>query len=250
MLRIHASYHKCLTMFFLRTCSSALNKTSIIPFNAYKHFESIEGLFYNQSHNYYLSSINSFALNTNNLSGDYKITRFIRDPRDLIISGYFYHKRGAEPWFRFKNPTQAYWAAINGNVPKGLKQNSTFAEYLNSLTKEDGILAEMEFRKFHLESMLDWSDDDPNIKLFKYEDVINNQVSTMEQIVDHLEIHGVKKKKILFFANRYALKNRKNDKHIRDPKAGQWKDHFTEEMNEVFIANYGKVLEKYNYPKY
>lgn len=248
MIRIHASYHKCLTMYFFRTANAGLNKLALSRKKKYEHFESIQGVFYNQMQDYYLCSINNFAPKLENIQSDFRITRFIRDPRDLIVSGYFYHKRGAEPWFRFKNPTEAYWSAINGHVPDNMPKSDSFAEYLNRFNESDGMLKEMEFRKYHLESMRQWPED-PRIKTFKYEDVILDQVGTFSKILDHLEIDNFEKKKLLFFANKYALKNRTQDNHIRDPKAGQWKTYFTPEMNAHFVREYGDILDRYAYPK-
>lgn len=250
MLRIHASYHKCLTMYFIRSVSSALNKYAISPKKQYEHFESIEGLFYNRAHRYFLCSINSFAPQLNHLKDDFRMTRFVRDPRDLIVSGYFYHKRGAEPWFRFKNPTEKYWAAINGHIPEKMSSSHSFTSYLNTLNKEEGLLAETEFRKNHLESMLEWPED-PRIKVFRYEDIMHDQVGTFKAMLNHLEIGGWKRKKILFFAERYSINNRiQNDAHIRNPNAGQWRSHFSEALNEQFIHQYSEILERYNYSKF
>lgn len=248
MVRIHASYHKCLTMFFFRTANVSLNKLTISRNKQYEHFESIQGLFYNTMNNYYLCSINNFAPQIDKIKGDFRISRFIRDPRDLIVSGYFYHKRGAEPWFRFKNPTESYWSAINGHIPQSMPLGDSFADYLNKLDQQDGLLKEIEFRKCHLESMREWPEDD-RIKILRYEDIISDQVGAFSEILDHLQIKGLKKRKLLFFANKYALKNRTNDKHIRNPKGGQWRKHFTPEINDYFVKEYGDILERYGYPK-
>lgn len=248
MIRIHASYHKCLTMYFLRTANAALNTFAFSRKKQYEHFESIQGLFYNKMNQHYLCSINSFAPKLEKINGDFRLTRFIRDPRDLIVSGYFYHKKGAEPWFRFKGPTEEYWGAINGHVPEDLPPEDSFAEYLNKLDESHGLMMEMEFRKHHLESMRQWPED-PRIKTFRYEDVISDQVGAFSEILEHLQIKGWEKRKLLFFAKKYALQNRKKDNHIRDPKAEQWRKYFTPKMNKYFVQEYGDILERYGYQK-
>lgn len=248
MIRIHASYHKCLTMYFLRTANAALNKISLSRKKRYEHFESIQGLFYNTMHQYYLCSINGFAPDIEKINGDFRLSRFVRDPRDLIVSGYFYHKKGAEPWFRFKDPTEQYWAAINGHVPTKIPPGDSFAEYLNKFNESDGLMIEMEFRKYHLDSMRQWTED-PRIKTFRYEDIISNQAGAFSEILEHLEIKNLEKRKLMFFAKRYAIQNRTNDKHIRNPKASQWRKYFTPEMNKNFVEAYGDILERYGYPE-
>lgn len=247
MIRIHASYHKCLTMYFFRTANAALNTYAFSQKKQYEHFESIQGLFYNQMSQYYLCSINSFAPDIEKIDGDFRLTRFVRDPRDLIVSGYFYHKKGAEPWFRLKDPTEQYWAAINGHVPNNFPAGHSFAEHLSQLDEVNGLMQEMEFRKYHLESMRQWTED-PRIKTYRYEDIILDQVAAFSELLNHLQIKGWKKRKLLYFAKKYALQNRKKDRHIRDPKAGQWRKYFTPEMNAYFVQAYGDILEKYGYP--
>ena len=100
MIRIHATLHKCLTMYYLRVMEGTLNR----PWRKtrFEHVESIQGLFYNYLKARRVISCSGFAVDTTRLGKDFRIVRFVRDPRDLIVSGYFYHRRGAEPWFRFR----------------------------------------------------------------------------------------------------------------------------------------------------
>lgn len=249
MLRIHASYHKCLTMYFINVMTKVFNGRNVFSKNeSYHHFESIEGVFYNRCHRYKVCSTNSFAIDANRLNHDYRITRFVRDPRDLIISGYFYHKRGAEPWFRMKNPTNKYWSPINGNVPQDLLAipDISFAEYLTKLNLQEGLLAEMEFRKFHLESMRSWQEDD-KIKLFKYKDIINNEEAVFGDIADHYNLPSAEKKKVLKYASKFSLKNQSGNKHIRNAKTSQWKEHFDDKVIQVFNEKYSDLLDLYGY---
>jgi hypothetical protein len=95
--------------------------------------------------------------------------------------------------------------------------------------------------------MRQWPEDS-RIKTYRYEDIVSDQLSAFKDMVNHLQITGLKKRKLLFFAKKYSLQNRKKDKHIRDPKSGQWRNHSTPEMNEMFVKEYGDVLEKYSYP--
>ena len=74
---------------------SALNKSIFGSKEKYHHFAAIEGVFYNTYHRYELSSTNGFAVEVERLTSDFRISRFVRDPRDLVVSGYHYHKRGA-----------------------------------------------------------------------------------------------------------------------------------------------------------
>lgn len=245
MYRIHAGYHKCLTQYYMKVMRKLYNLGP--GKDKYRHFESIEGVFYNNLHRYKVLSTNNFAIEANRIEGDFRISRFIRDPRDLIVSGYFYHKRGAEPWFRMKNPTAKYWEPLNANVPADMPDELSFSEYLQGLDKESGLLAEIEFRKHHLESMRNWSEDE-RIKLFKYEEILGREEEVFEEILTHYESSHFTKKLGKFWANRYKFKSKgKTQKHIRNPSPGQWQNHFTPKVEAFFMDNYGDLLEKYQY---
>ena len=100
---IHCSYHKCLTVYFSRVMHSAFNRC--LPWSGgYRHFNSHTADFYSQFEPFRVVSINNRALDLERL-GKFRISRFLRDPRDLVVSGYFYHRRGAESWTRQAAPT-------------------------------------------------------------------------------------------------------------------------------------------------
>ncbi len=226
---------------------NTLNKSLFKKKDKYHHFAAIEGVFYNTCKQYYLSSTNGFAVELERLPSDFRITRFVRDPRDLVVSGYHYHKRGAEPWFRMKNPTNKYWDPINGNVPKGLKKEQSYAEFLSELSVEDGLIAEIEFRKFHLDSFRNWPEDE-RIKVFKYEDILGNELDVFGQIADHLQFTSSQKKTVLRYAKKFAYDPSKSQgKHIRNPKPSQWKDLFTDRVVGIFNDSYSDILERYDY---
>jgi len=213
----------------------------------YRHFESIEGVFYNNLDKYTVLSTNNFAIEPVRIKGDFRISRFVRDPRDLIVSGYFYHLRGAEPWFRMKNPTAKYWEPLNGNVPEAMPADLSFSEYLQGLSKEEGLLAEIEFRKYHLESMRNWPLDS-RIKLFAYEDILGNEEKVFGEILAHYECSSLMQQAAKFFARKYRYRpNTSSKRHIRNPAPGQWKEHFTPKVKACFERNYGDILELYNY---
>ena len=86
MIRIHASYHKCLTMYFFRTANAALNTYAFSQKKQYEHFESIQGLFYNQMSQYYLCSINSFAPDIEKIDARNQI----RQRRNLFLKLLFF----------------------------------------------------------------------------------------------------------------------------------------------------------------
>lgn len=233
-------------MYFIKVMENSFNKSFFYKKEAYRHFESIEGMFYNLNHKYKLSSTNGFAIETARLSDDFRISRFVRDPRDLVVSGYFYHKRGAEPWFRMDNPTEKYWSPINGHVPKKHPKDSSFADYLSEISIEEGLFAELEFRQYQIESYRNWETDE-RIKCFKYEEILDNEVAIFSELADHLLLSKAEKAKVLRYAKQFAYHQQPKKGHIRNPKPSQWKEYFTPDLIHYFNDKYGDILDQYKY---
>jgi hypothetical protein len=245
---IHCSYHKCLTVYFGRIMSAVFNRC--LPWSAgYHHYNSHLGDFYDGFRRYRVASVNNRALDLDRL-GRFRISRFIRDPRDLVVSGYFYHKRGAEAWVTIESPTEADWYFANGCVPAGLKAaGSSFAEYLQSIPQEEGLLAELEFRALHLESMALWPAQHPDIATYRYEDIVGNETAVFRELFDFYGLTQLERRLGNWFANRYSIGKRGGaDPHIRNPSSGQWRKHFTPRVRRAFDAKYAGLVKRLGYP--
>lgn len=248
---IHCSYHKCLTVYYRRVMQAVFNRC--LPWSAgYRHYNSHLKDFYEGFQDFRVASVNNRALDLSRL-GRCKITRFLRDPRDLVVSGYFYHKRAAEPWMKIENPTPYDWYFANGCIPAGLREAKTsFASYLQSLSEEDGLLAELEFRRFHFESMREWPAEHPDILLFRYEEILGNERSVFARIFEHYGLSKLERTLGDWFARRYSIqsvarKQESGDAHIRNPTAGQWRRHFTPRLREAFEERHPGLIEQLGY---
>lgn len=244
---IHCSYHKCLTVYYRRVMDAVFNRLQ--PWGrGFRHFNSHVDDFYEGFREPRIASVNNRALDLDRL-GEFRITRFVRDPRDLVVSGYFYHRRGAEPWTHIQSPTADDWYFANGFVPEGLRgSRMSFAEYLQSLPPEDGLLAELEFRTLHFESMARWPDRHPHILTQRYEDILGNEVSAFRRIFDFYGLGSIERRLGLWFANRYSITKRSRDPHVRDPVSGQWRKHFTPRVKRAFDSRYAELIGRLGYP--
>jgi hypothetical protein len=243
---IHCSYHKCLTKYYGRTMNWQYNRILRIS-RGYRHFDSRIDDFYRDAHNYRIASINNRAIDLCRI-GDCRVSRFVRDPRDMVVSGYFYHKRGAENWCQFIGRTEDIARGVNGCIPEEIGKNQSFSAYLQSIDQEDGLIAEIEFRKHHFESMLQWPTDDPRIKLFRYEDIIGNEEDVFAELLSFYGLSWPERKLGAMLAKWFSTQGRARlTEHIRNPKAGQWKEHFTPKVNSYFEQRYGEVLRRYGY---
>ena len=244
---IHCSYHKCLTVYYGRVMDAVFNRCQ--PWGrGFRHFNSHLDDFYGGFEACRVASVNNRALDLDRL-GRFRISRFIRDPRDLIVSGYFYHKRGAEDWVKIESPTAADWYFANGIVPEGLRDTgSSFAAYLQSIPEEEGLLAELEFRKYHLESMAQWPTRHPDIVTFRYEDIIGNEVAVFRELFDFYGVSSVERGLGAFFARRHSIRGQSADPHIRNPASGQWRKHFTPRVRQAFNSEYSGLIRQLEYP--
>jgi hypothetical protein len=244
---IHCSFHKCLTVYFRRVMDAVFNRC--LPLGGgYRHFNSDIAAFYEQYRDYRLASVNNQVLDLDRL-GDFRMTRFVRDPRDLVVSGYFYHRRGAEPWCTQPKPTDADWAFANGRIPDGLRASGkSFADYLAGLSQEEGLLAELEFRQLHFEAMAAWPAEHPQILRLRYEDFPGHEAAMFDRIFAHYEVSFPVRRLGHYFAQRHSLERRRaKDPHIRNPASGQWREHFTPRVKRAFDEEWGGLVEQLGY---
>lgn len=82
----------------------------------YRRYYSNLDDFYQDVSKHRVASLNIRALDLGRIDG-FRISRFVCDPRDLVVSRYFYHKRGSELWTRLKSPTGEDWKFANCQVP-------------------------------------------------------------------------------------------------------------------------------------
>ncbi len=245
--RLYCGYHKCLTMYTRRVFESTY-ASPLVPFGSFRHFFHRVDEFERFGSNCTVASVSGHAIDLDRYE-DVRVVRFVRDPRDLVVSGYFYHKRAAEPWCKFVGPAPVEWRVVNGAIPAGIGPGRSFAEYLNKVSLEEGLQAEIDFRRHHFESMLAWPDRDPRILLLRYEDTIGNEVEIFRKIFEHLELPALTRRVGLHYVDRFrASKRPGSDRHIRDARSGQWREHFTPALTERFRDEHAEALEKLGYP--
>ncbi|MEP5152907.1 sulfotransferase domain-containing protein [Planktotalea sp.] len=256
--QVHCGLHKSLTMFTRRVYDDAIRAQQMSPmrilqqrrFPQQKHFFHFIRDFYEQHHKFTLCSLSGQRLDLDSFD-DIKIVRFVRDPRDLLISGYHYHKRGAEHWCKIPNAVAADYEMVNGAVPSALAEHdgATLENFLNDVDMAAGLAAELEFRRPHFESMMSWPLDDPRILTFRYEDIMDNEPSTFEAIAEHFGWTEYVKRKAMHSAFKYSAGQQEAEKgHVRDKTPGQWRKVLPEALNAQVIERYGPFLRAFNYP--
>ena len=250
--RVHCSYHKCLTVYF----EKVLKRMVRTPFGlagGYRHFDSQLDAFYRDCEDYAVASINNHVLDLDRFE-NVRVTRFVRDPRDLIVSGYFFHKHSTESWSEVVDPTNEDWKVVAGVVPEamvGRGGRESFREYLNDVSPGEGLLAELAFRRGHFESMRAWPKHDRRVELIRYEDVLGREGEIFDRIFRFYILPFIARRIGLHYAHRFRAAGRTSLRsgHIRDPRIGQWREVFTQTVTQRFDDEYGDLIERLGYAR-
>jgi hypothetical protein len=99
----------------------------------------------------------------------------IRDPRDIIVSGYFSH-RNARP---ADHPGADAW---------GLPHIAEHRERLLSVSKEEGLVLEMDFAHRELVDLAEWDYERPEILELRLEELSAKPYDGFVRIFQHLEL--------------------------------------------------------------
>jgi hypothetical protein len=162
----------------------------------------------------------------------------IRDPRDVVVSGYFAHldTHGEEHWPRL----------------------SLYRQYLKTLDREEGLLAEMHFSSTYLHQMFWWDYDNPAIVEKRFEDVIADPLRHFGEIFSHLQIPATHLSEqalaeIVEQTSFTAMSGGRNPgdedvrHHYRRGVPGEWRTHFSRQHAEFFKHLFNPLLLKTGY---
>ena len=245
-LVVHCSYHKCLTVYYQRIMRRLKFALGGRP-RFYRHFDSrLEDFLRDQAH-YRAASINNHALALDRLHPDTVVSRFVRDPRDLIVSGYHYHRRGSEAWTTLVGPRDDDYRVVNGVVPPAVG-SSSFAGYLRRVGTEQGMNAELVFRQRHLRSMLEWQHDDERVRTWRYEDLIEHECDVFDEIFRFYGLSRLQHDLGLRLVARYAASERgARSPHVRDPRPGAWRTELPASVHQRVLDEYRPILDRYGY---
>ena len=190
----------------------------------------------------------------------------VRDPRDIIISGYLYHKRTVEEWcvnknFQTSEPI-AYPQVPNSQMYRSEEwkvnylsslNGMSYQEKINSFDEEEGILFEMNhYGKWTIEDMLKWDIEKANCLELKFEDVMTNYDGEMNKVFEHCHFTPAQMEVAKRFAdkedmNKMSKKDIEKNPHISSSKTKKWERYFSQKHKEFFDSNFAEVLKKYNY---
>jgi hypothetical protein len=100
--------------------------------------------------------------------GDCRGFHIVRDPRDVLVSAYFSHLHSHET----RN-----WDSL-----------SAHRKSLRALSKEEGLMLEMDFCEPVFSAMQDWNYDDANILELRFERLVSDPYQSFLNIFEHWEL--------------------------------------------------------------
>lgn len=171
------------------------------------------------------------------LAEGYRGVHLIRDPRDVVVSGCFYHQKSNEGWL---------------HIPRKEFEGRTYQESINRLdTLEDQILFEMDNAASRgIEDIMDWDYSDEKMLELKYEDLISDvDLEVFHRLFLHLGFSGAVIPGLLniAFENSIFSGNLSDNPHVRSGGAKQWAQYFTPELKDAFHARFGECLVQLGY---
>lgn len=190
----------------------------------------------------------------------------IRDPRDVIVSGYLYHQRCKEKWcintnFDLSEP-------INyPQVPLSQQHRSLDwkRQYLESLagqayqanllarSPEEGLLFELHhYGAWTIESMLAWDYQNSGCLELKFESIMDDFDASFLAIFEHIELTPEQQQQALRIAvnhdlNRMSSEQVAHNVHISSRQTQKWCSYFQPIHAIAFQEQFGDALVRLGY---
>jgi hypothetical protein len=190
----------------------------------------------------------------------------IRDPRDIIVSGYLYHLRTGEEWctnsnFDLQRPilsprvpyTEEHKAEEwKENYIKSLGGIS-YQENLLKRSQSDGLYFEMDnMAGWAIENMAEWDYNMKNVLEVKFEDLMADYDHVFQSIFEFIGLKPEQADLGLKIAEKHDIGRKTDDEikkieHVSSKKTNRWMDFFEEGHKAYFKEKFGSILVDLGY---
>ncbi len=167
----------------------------------------------------------------------YRAFFIIRDPRDIVVSSYFSLRNSH---------------GLMGDIPQARK-------VLQEVPMKEGLLHVIDrlHQKKLFMQLRSWAvaPSSETFRLFRYEDLTGErQTDEVDQLMRHCGI-VLPSEELDGLLSRYSFSRMRKDRetsgqvsHYRKGKAGDWRNHFDDDIYEAFAAATGDLVEVLGYP--
>ena len=96
--------------------------------------------------------------------------------------------------------------------------------------------------------MRQWPENDPRVRVFRYEEILGNEAEVFGEIFELFELPFWARWTAMRSVRKLsAARRRQSSSHIRDPRAGQWRDGLPPALVRRMHDEYGDVIERLGY---
>jgi hypothetical protein len=175
--------------------------------------------------------------------GTFRGTHMVRDPRDVVVSGFRYHLWSDEPWV---------------TAPRVEYGGLSYRDHLRSLEPGDGLMAELERAcATTVREMAAWDYDQPEILELRYEDLITDEVAGFTSVFEHYGLRGAAAEQGLRFVERSSFRavsgravgETASRSHLRSGRPGDWREHFEDRHVERMKELAGQAIIDLGYER-
>lgn len=184
-------------------------------------------------------------------------SHLVRDPRDMVVSGYHYHLWCDEPWAttplrELGDGIRDYWPLL----PVDDFRDLSYRDYLNTLDPEAGMEAELlRASSTDLADLAAWGRSDPRFLELRYEDLLADEPALFRRLFEHYGFSEAAVEDCLEIAEGFSFNQvtrRKlgevaSGQHLRSGAARQWETAFTPTLKRRFKALHGELLIELGY---
>jgi len=191
--------------------------------------------------------------------------RIIRDPRDIWLSGYLYHRRCTEPWCVHENFD--LWPPIRfPNVPYSQQHRAedwkrayirglggmSYQRNLLTLDQDEGLRFELRrYAAWTIEAMVAWQPDPHTIDI-KIEDLVADFDGVLSRILRHFGLSEPDIATALAVCapediGRMSDAQLAQNPHIYARKISKWRDMLTPAQCKSFEALHDRAIKRLGY---
>jgi hypothetical protein len=167
----------------------------------------------------------------------------IRDPRDVVISGCFYHVKTTEKW---------------ANTPRAEFGGKNYRETIAALPNDhEKLVFEMKHTAMKsITDMINWNYQDQDVFEARYEDLIDDSdFRVFRPMMEFIGFHGADLDTVLEIVRANSLFGGANGAtptggvHVRSGESRQWPKTFTPELKRAFRELHPEALQRLGYEK-
>ena len=190
--------------------------------------------------------------------------RIIRDPRDVIVSGFLYHQRCSELWCINSDFSKPFYHHQQVPLPLAHMDLETreafvsrlvgvsYQERILGLEQDDGLIFEMDgFARITIDEMVGWKERE-NVLTIKMEDMVADFDGSFEKLFKWIGIPDASIPICLEIARGHDMNRMREDQiasnpHISTGKLRKWEENFSSKVTTAYEERFGNAHLKLGY---